>query len=86
MSSLKKKCIIVLMCDLGGKVATQSIGLTVTIVLARLLEPSEFGTIAIVMSVIGIASIFTDIGLGGALIQRRRVLQFTTILSFISKL
>jgi O-antigen/teichoic acid export membrane protein len=75
MSSLKKKGIKALMWDLGGKVATQSIGLTVTIVLARLLEPSEFGTIAIVMSVIGIASIFTDIGLGGALIQRRRVLQ-----------
>ena len=75
MSSLKKRGIKALIWDLGGKVATHSIGLAVTIVLARLLEPSEFGTIAIVMSVVGIASIFTDIGLGGALIQRKRVLQ-----------
>ena len=45
-----------------------------SIFLARLLEPSDFGLIAMVMVIIGIAEIFTDIGLGGALIQRRRVL------------
>lgn len=46
----------------------------VTVILARLLEPSAFGLIAMIMVIIGIAQIFTDVGLGSALIQRRRVL------------
>ncbi|KYJ86993.1 hypothetical protein AS592_00345, partial [Sulfurovum riftiae] len=49
-------------------------GFIVTIFLARLLEPAEFGLIAMVMVIIGIAQVFTDVGLGSALIQRRRVL------------
>lgn len=57
-----------------GKIATQGMSFIVLIFLARLLEPSEFGLIAMVMVIIGIASVFTDVGLGGALIQRRRVL------------
>ena len=46
----------------------------VTIFLARLLEPSDFGLVAMVSVIIGIAQVFTNVGLGGALIQRRRVL------------
>lgn len=46
----------------------------ISIFLARLLEPAEFGQVAMVMVFIGIASVFTDVGLGGALIQRRKVL------------
>jgi len=49
-------------------------GFVVTIFLARLLAPSDFGLIAMVMVIVGIANVFSDIGLGGALIQRRRVL------------
>ncbi len=49
-------------------------GFVVSIFLARLLEPSDFGLIAMVMVIIGIARIFSDVGLGTALIQRRRVL------------
>lgn len=49
-------------------------GFVVSIFLARLLEPSDFGLVAMVMVIIGIAGIFSDIGLGTALIQRRRVL------------
>ena len=49
-------------------------GFVVSIFLARLLEPSDFGLVAMVMVIIGIAGIFMDVGLGGALIQRRRVL------------
>ena len=54
--------------------ASQGMGFVISIFLARLLEPSEFGLIAMVMVIIGMAQVFTDIGLGGALIQRRRVL------------
>jgi O-antigen/teichoic acid export membrane protein len=57
-----------------GKLAINSLGFLVYIILARLLQPSDFGLIAMIMVIIGIAGIFTDIGLGAALIQRRRTL------------
>jgi teichuronic acid exporter len=40
-------------------------GFIATIFLARLLEPSDFGLIAMLMVVIGIAEVFTDVGLAG---------------------
>jgi teichuronic acid exporter len=60
--------------DLFGKISRQGMSFVVTIFLARLLEPSDFGLIAIVMVIIGMAQVFIDTGLGGALIQRRRLL------------
>ena len=56
-----------------GKMGTHGMSFIISIFLARLLEPSDFGLIAMMMVIVGIASVFTDIGLGGALIQRRRV-------------
>jgi len=60
--------------DFSGKLALQGTGFVISIFLARLLEPSEFGLIAMVMVIMGIAGIFADVGLGGALVQRKRVL------------
>lgn len=74
MDDLKSKSSNALLWDLFAKLARHGTGFIVTVVLARLLEPSDFGVIAMAMVVIGIAFIFTDIGLGSALIQRRRVL------------
>ena len=73
MSSLKAQGTKAFIWDFFGKMATHGMGFVVSIFLARLLEPSDFGLIAMVMVIIGIASVFTDVGLGGALIQRRRV-------------
>jgi len=73
MNSLKAQGGKAFLWDLFGKMATHGMGFVVTIFLARLLEPSDFGLIAMVMVVIGMASVFTDVGLGGALIQRRKV-------------
>lgn len=75
MSELKKQGIAAFIWDFFGKLSSQGVGFIVTIILARLLEPSDFGLIAMVMVVVGIAQIFTDIGLGGALIQRETVNQ-----------
>lgn len=47
------------------------IGFAVTIVLARLVSPAEFGLIAIVLVFGTIANVLADGGLGTALIQRR---------------
>jgi len=73
MSTLKQQGTKAFIWDFFGKMATHGMGFIVSIFLARLLEPSDFGLIAMVMVIIGMASVFTDVGLGGALIQRRRV-------------
>lgn len=84
MDNLKEKAKIAFIWDFFGKIAGSGMGFIISIFLARLLEPSEFGLIAMVMVLIGIAQIFTDIGLGGALIQRRRVLpvHYTSVFYF----
>lgn len=72
--NLKSRGISALIWDFFGKLARYGTTFIVTIVLARLLEPSDFGLIAMIMVVVMIALVFTDVGLGSALIQRRRVL------------
>ena len=75
MNKLKQQGVTAFIWDFTGKLATQGMGFIISIFLARLLEPADFGLIAMVMVILGIAGIFSDIGLGGALIQRKRVLQ-----------
>ena len=75
MSSIKSKGIEAFIWDLLGKVGIHASSFIVMIILARLLTPADFGLIAMIMVIVAIATIFSDIGLGGAIIQRRRVLQ-----------
>jgi len=49
----------------------QGLQLVVTIVLARILSPEEFGTIALLSLFIGISSVFVDSGFSSALIQKQ---------------
>ena len=74
MSDLKTKGLQAFIWDLLGNLGTHVSSLIVTIYLARLLEPSDFGLIAIIMVIVSVATIFSDVGLGGALIQRSRLL------------
>lgn len=73
MSDLKTKGISAFIWDLLGKIGSHASSIIVTIVLARLLEPADFGLIAIVMVIVSLATIFSDVGLGGALIQRKKL-------------
>lgn len=73
-NNLKSQGLKAVVWDFFGKVAKFGTTFIVTVILARLLEPSDFGLIAMVMVVVMIAMIFTDVGLGSALIQRRRLL------------
>lgn len=73
MDDLKAKGTLAFIWDFVGKMAKQGMSFIVSIFLARLLEPSDFGLIAMVSVIIGLATIFIGVGLGGALIQRRRV-------------
>lgn len=74
VSDLKAKGMRAFVWEFSGKLATHGMSFVISIFLARLLEPSEFGLIAMVMVVVGLAEIFVEMGLGTALIQRRRVM------------
>lgn len=49
------------------------IGFIISVILARLLTPDDFGTIAIISSVISLLGSFLDIGLGSSLIQKKEL-------------
>ncbi|MFB0923823.1 MAG: oligosaccharide flippase family protein, partial [Vicingaceae bacterium] len=58
-----------------GKIFKQGIGFIISIFLARLLSPEEFGLISMVMVIVPITQVFMDMGLGAALIQKKVVSQ-----------
>ena len=51
----------------------QGLRFAITVVLAQLLSPEEFGTIALLALFIGIAGVFVESGFGAALIQRQDI-------------
>lgn len=63
---------------------TQVILFIVTIILARLLTPDDYGTVAIVMVLISLATVFVEGGLNTALIQKKNSDQtdYSTIFYF----
>jgi len=73
MSSLKDKSIKGFLWDFSGRIGLQGVGFIVSIVLARLLAPEEFGLLAIITVFINLASVFLDFGFSTALIQRQDI-------------
>jgi O-antigen/teichoic acid export membrane protein len=73
LGELKKQSLNAIIWDLGGKFSAQIVGLIVSIFLARLLPPEDFGLLAMVMVVIAMSNIFITGGLDMALIQRKEV-------------
>jgi O-antigen/teichoic acid export membrane protein len=71
--SLKQKVITGLLWRGLERVSTQAGGFIIAIILARILPPKDFGTIAIVSVFIGFANVFVDSGFGTALIQKKEV-------------
>lgn len=67
------------------RVASQLVSIVVSIVLARLLMPSDYGAIAMVMVFISLAQVLVDGGFSGALIQKKNAdkLDFSTVLYFV---
>lgn len=62
----------------------QFVALIVSIVLARILKPSDFGTVSLVMVFTTIMQVFVDSGLGTALIQKKDAddLDFSSVFYF----
>lgn len=67
---------------LGEGITAQLVSLLVSIVLARLLSPEDFGAVAMVMVFITIANVFVSSGFGNALIQKKDAdnLDFSSVL------
>lgn len=66
------------------RIAAQLVSLVVSVILARLLSPSEYGTISLVMVFITIANVFVNSGFGQALIQKKEAdsLDFSSVFYF----
>ncbi|KAA9159725.1 lipopolysaccharide biosynthesis protein [Microbacterium lushaniae] len=60
---------------MAGQFARLLIQLVGTVVLARLLSPADFGLVAMVMVIIGIAEVFRDFGLSLAALQAKQLSQ-----------
>ena len=68
---MHKKSKVGLIWDLGGSFTRQFVTFFISIVLARLLSPAEFGTIAMAMVFVSITQVFIDVGFTQGLIQKQ---------------
>lgn len=66
------------------RILAQAVTMVVSIILARILNPSDYGIISIVMIFITIANVFVSDGFGSALIQKKNAdaLDFSSVLYF----
>lgn len=83
MNSIKKKTIQAFSWDFIGRFFSQSSTFIVSIFLARLLEPKDFGLVAMAMAFIHISGVFIDVGFSAALIQNKKNTHLTYNTIFI---
>lgn len=67
----KGKVLSSLIYKFSERLMVKGLGLIISIVLARLLSPTEFGQIALVMVFINLSIVLIDSGLGAALVQNK---------------
>lgn len=66
-----KKIVSNLIWRFAERVGAQLVSFVVSIVIARLLTPSDYGVVALITVFIAILQVFVDSGLGNALIQKK---------------
>ena len=71
MASLKQKSITGMIWTVSERLGLQAVGLLISIILARLLEPSQFGLISMLAIFTAVAQSILDSGFGSALIQKK---------------
>lgn len=59
--------------DFAGKFSIQIIGFGISVILTRLLSPTEFGVMGMAMAIIVFAHIFLDLGFNRAIIQFKEI-------------
>lgn len=80
-NSLKDKIVSGVIWKFGERIFAQVVSFVVSIILARMLTPHEYGVVTMVTIFIVIADVFVTSGLGTSLIQKKEVsqLEFSTI-------
>lgn len=73
VSSFKKKILSGIVWQYFQRIGNQLIHFVVSLILARILMPEDFGIIALLGVFITISNIFIDSGFGNALIQRKEI-------------
>ncbi|ULT56202.1 lipopolysaccharide biosynthesis protein [Neobacillus drentensis] len=69
--NLKNKVVSGLFWTFGEKMMTQGVSFALSIILARLLMPNEYGVIALILVFINLANVFVSTGIGESLIQKK---------------
>ena len=69
-----------------SEIVSRSIQPVLTLILARLLTPADFGVVGVAMIAIGLAQIFQDFGLGKVLIQRETEVDKSANIIFLTNL
>lgn len=81
MPSLKEKTAAGLKWSAFERFSSQGIGFVISIIIARILSPSDYGIIGMISIFTGISGVFIDAGFGTALIrkQNRTDIDFSTV-------
>ena len=70
-TELKRKSVSGGVVTIGSKVITIVVQLVSTVILARILTPEDYGTLAMVTAITAFAALFRDLGLSSAAIQKK---------------
>ena len=83
-TNVKKSVISSLFWRFSERTAAQGVGFIISVVLARLLTPEDYGLIGLITVFISIASVFVSSGFGNALIQKKDATQtdFSSVFYF----
>ena len=81
MSDLKQKTITGMKWSAIDRFGSQAVGFIISIIIARILSPSDYGLIGMITIFIGISNVFVSAGFGAALIrkQNRTETDFSTV-------
>ena len=84
MDGIREKVIKGVVWRFAERFGAQIVSFIVSVVLARLLSPSDYGEITLVMLVVSVLQILVDSGFGNALIQKKDVddLDYSTVFVF----
>ena len=84
-SNLKQKTISGLLWQFTQKIINQLISFVVTVILARILMPEDYGVVALAGMFNILIGVFLDNGLGSALIQKKEAdeLDYNTVFILI---
>lgn len=76
-TDINKKTKSGLIWDLSGSLVRQGAGFVISIILARILEPKDFGIIGMSMVFVSISDVFVDVGFTSGLVQQRNTKDIT---------